>query len=136
MDHETGGRSSKTNKQWTLITQLYDLVYADDICLLSQKLQHMQGRSNNRVLIAERVSLRISKMKTKVIQNNVKQNDKIKLNGEDLECVKSKSFTSIGNIIIAIGGTEKDVKGRRGKDRLALNVLRRIWNASSTYTKT
>ena len=31
----------KTGIQWTLTSQLHDLDFGDDICLLSQNLQHM-----------------------------------------------------------------------------------------------
>ena len=63
----------KTGIQWTLTTQLHDLDYADDICLLSQKLQHMQTKTNNLERIAEKTGLRISKDKTKVMRANTKQ---------------------------------------------------------------
>jgi len=69
----------KTGIQWTLTTQPHDLNYTDDICLLSQKLQHMQTKTNNLERIAEKTGLRISKDKTKVMRANTKQQDKIKL---------------------------------------------------------
>ena len=37
----------KTGIQWTLTTQLHHLDYSDVICLPSQKLQHMQTKTNN-----------------------------------------------------------------------------------------
>ena len=104
----------------TIITQLHDLDYADDICLLSQKLQklqHMQAKTNNLELIAGKTGLRVSKEKTKVMRANDKQQDKIKLKGEDLKDVKS--FSYLGSIITESGGTEEDVKCRIGKARLA-----------------
>ncbi|XP_078345642.1 uncharacterized protein LOC144631127 [Oculina patagonica] len=63
-----------------------------------------------------------------------KQRGKIKLNGEDLEDVES--FTYLGSIITVTGGTEEDMKCRIGKARLAFNMLRPVWNASSISTKT
>jgi len=65
---------------------------------------------------------------------NTKQQDKIKLKGEDLE--DFKSFTYLGSIITESGGTEEDVKSRIGKARLAFNTLRPVWNASPISTKT
>ena len=53
------------------------------------------------------------------MRTNTKQQDKIKLKGEDLEDVKS--FTYLGSIITESGGTEEDVKSRIGKARLAFN---------------
>jgi len=55
----------KTGIQWTLPTQLHDLDYADDICLLSQKLQHMQTKANNLEWIAEETGLRLARTKPK-----------------------------------------------------------------------
>jgi len=87
----------KTGIQWTLTTQLHDLVYADDICLVSHKLQHMQTKTNNLQLIAEKTGLRVSKEKNNVMRANNKQQDKIKLKGEDMK--DDKSFTYLGSII-------------------------------------
>lgn len=75
----------KTGMQWTLTIHLHDLDYADQICLLSQTLQNMPVKTNNLALIAEGTGPRVGKEKTKVIQANKKQQDKIKLNGKDLE---------------------------------------------------
>ena len=63
----------KTGIQWTLTSQLHNLDYADDICLLSQKLQHMQTKTDHLALVAEKTGLRISKEKTKVMRANSKQ---------------------------------------------------------------
>ena len=46
----------KTGIQKTLATQLYDLDFADDVGLLSQKLQRMQAKTNNLELFAESTS--------------------------------------------------------------------------------
>ncbi|KAL9958878.1 hypothetical protein ACROYT_G035950 [Oculina patagonica] len=94
----------------------------------------MQAKTNNLAQIAETTGLRVSKEKTKVMRTKSKQRGKIKLNGEDLEDVES--FTYLGSIITVTGGTEEDVKCRIGKARLAFNMLRPVWNASSISTKT
>ena len=73
----------------------------------------MQAKTNNLAEIAETTGLRASKQKTKVMRtNNSKQQDKIKLNAEDLEDVES--LTYLGNIITVSVGTEEDVKCRIG----------------------
>ena len=78
LDHERSGRSRKDRYTVDTNNQLRDLDYADDICFLSQKLQHMQTKTNNPEQIAEKSGLRISKDKTKVMRANTKQQDKIK----------------------------------------------------------
>ena len=67
---------SKTGIQWTLTTQLHDLDYADDICLLSQNLQHMQIKTEHLALVAEKTGLNISKEKTKVLWANSKRRER------------------------------------------------------------
>ena len=64
--------------------------------------------------------------------NNKKQ-DKIKLNGEDLEDVDR--FTYLGSAIMVTGRAEEDAKSRLGKARLAFSTLRPVYNASSISTK-
>lgn len=73
----------------------------------------MQAKINNLAPLAERTGLRVSKEKTKGTQANNKQQDKIKLNGEDLEDVER--FTYLGSAITVTGGAEEDVKSRLGK---------------------
>ena len=49
--------------QWTLTTQLPDWIIIHDVCLFSQKQQHMQAKTNNVALIAEKISPRVRKEK-------------------------------------------------------------------------
>ena len=55
--------------QWTITSQLHDLDYADDICLLFQKMQYMQTKTGHLALAAEQTGLRIIKEKTKVMRS-------------------------------------------------------------------
>ena len=122
----------KTGIQWTLTIQLHDLDYTDDKCHLSQKLQHMQTTSDHPALGAEKMGLRISKEKTKVMTANSKQRE-IKLKDEELEDVQS--FTYLGSIVTSDGGADEDVKSRIGKARQAFNTPRPVWNSTSISTK-
>ena len=124
----------KTGIPWTLTTQLHDLDYADDICLLSQNLQHMQTKTEHRALVADKTGLRIGKEKTKVFRVNSKRQEKIKMRDEELEDVHS--FTYLGSIVTSDGGEEEDVKSRKGKARQAFNTLRPVWNSTLISTKT
>ena len=73
----------------------------------------MQAKINNLAPLAESTGPRVSKEKAKGTQANNKQQDKIKLNGEDLEDVER--FTYLGSAITVTGGAEEDVKSRLGK---------------------
>ena len=98
----------KTGIQWTLTTQLHGLDFADDICLLSQNLQHMQIKTEHLSSAAEKTGLRISKEKTKVMRANSKRLEKIKLRDEELEDVHI--FTYLGSVVTSDGGADEDVK--------------------------
>ena len=102
----------KTGIQWTLRTQLHDLDFADDICLLSQNLQHMQIKTEHLALAAEKTGFRISKEKTKVMRANSKRLEKIKLRDEELEDVHI--FTYLVSVVTSHGGADEDVKSRIG----------------------
>ena len=58
-----------------------------------------------------------------MIRTHSKQGDKLKLNGEELELEDIKSFTYVGSIATATGGTEEDVKCRIGKAKKVLKSL-------------
>ena len=108
----------KTGMQWTLTTQLHDLDYADDICLLSQNLQHMQIKTEYLALVAEKTGLRISKEKTKTMRANSKRLKKIKLEDKELEDVHICTY--LWGVITSEGGSDEDVRSRIGKARRAL----------------
>ena len=40
-------KPEKTGIQWSLMQSLEDLDFADDLCLMSQKLQHMQSKTDS-----------------------------------------------------------------------------------------
>jgi len=55
--------------------------YKDDICLLFQKLQNMQTKSDHLALVVEKTGLRISTENTKVIRANSKLLKDVKPSG-------------------------------------------------------
>lgn len=59
---------------WKFTSLLEDLDYADDIALLSSKHQHMQEKTTRLCEHAEKVGLKISTDKTKVLRLNCKDN--------------------------------------------------------------
>ncbi|VDP75302.1 unnamed protein product [Schistosoma curassoni] len=77
--------------------------------------------------VAAVVGLNVHKGKSKVLRYNTACNNRITIDGEDLEDVKS--FTYPGSIIDEHGGSDTDVKTRIGKTRAAYLQLRNIWNS-------
>ncbi|VDO59760.1 unnamed protein product [Schistosoma curassoni] len=100
--------------------QLDDLDFADDLALLSHTQQQMQEKTTS----VAAVGLKIHKGKSKVLRYNTVCNNRITLDGQDLEDVKF--FTYLGSIIDEYGGSDADVKARIGKASAANLQLNNI----------
>ncbi|VDO74931.1 unnamed protein product [Schistosoma margrebowiei] len=127
---KTSTSEGKHGIQWTSRMQLDDLDFADDLALLSQTKQQMQGKTNS---VAAAIGLNIHKGKSKVLRYNTACTNAITLD-EDLEDVKT--FTYLGSIIDEQGGSDADVKARIGKARAAYLQLRNIWNSKQLSINT
>jgi hypothetical protein len=122
----------RTRLQWNLFTQLEDLEYADDICLISEKQQHLEQK--RRVANeAKKVGLNINKKKTKIMTVNTARQVKIILEGEVLEDVDRSCY--LGSMINN-GGADEDVKTRIGKAQNAFNTMSKIRLSRYLSTKT
>ena len=113
--------------QWTMLTQLDDLDFADDLALLSHSHMQMQDKTTELALISAQVGLKINKRKTKILRTNTTCETPIMLEGETLEEVKD--FRYLGSIVDTHGGTEADVKKRISKARVAFYLLRNVWKS-------
>ena len=120
--------------QWTLFKQLDDLDFADDIVLLSHKQQHAQNKADRLAATARQLGLNINKKKTKTMRINNKQEDKLKIDEEEIEEIDS--FTYLGSIVSKDGGTDKDITTRIGKARTAFRILRPLWRSKVISRKT
>ncbi|VDO57621.1 unnamed protein product [Schistosoma margrebowiei] len=110
--------------------QLDDLDFADDLALLSQTQQQMQEKT----ISVAAVSLNIHKRRSQILQCNTTFNNRITIDGEVLEDVKT--FTYLGSIIDEQGGSDADVKARIGKARAAYLQLRNGWSSKQLSTNT
>jgi len=121
--------------QWTLMSKLEDLEFADDLALLAHRLQHMQEKMTALKEASQRVGLQISQEKTKVLQINTRQQEAIVI--EDKVVEEVEEFVYLGSVISQTGGTEEDVRSRIRKAQQAFAVLRPVWKttAISTHTK-
>ena len=77
MRQSTAGQ--RTGIQWTLIKQLEDLDFADDVALLSHKQQDAQEKLHRVAEEAEKTGLQINIKKTEVMRVNNKQKDPVQL---------------------------------------------------------
>ena len=117
--------------QWTPWSQLD---FADDLVLLSHSHQQMQEKTELLNTVSTQLGLNINRSKTRIMKANTKNNNPITMNGEPLE--ETDSFTYLGSTINKNGGTEKDVKARIQKARVAFIMLRKIWRAKQIKTNT
>ncbi|VDP56169.1 unnamed protein product, partial [Schistosoma margrebowiei] len=76
-----------------------------------------------------KISTTIHKGKSKILRYNTVWTDPIKIDGDDLEDVKT--FTYLSNISDEHGGSDADVKSRTGKTRAAYLQLKNIGNFQS-----
>ncbi|VDP71150.1 unnamed protein product [Schistosoma mattheei] len=100
-------------KKWTARMQLDNLDFADDLALLSQTQQQMQEKTNSVAAASAAVGLKIHKGKSRILRYNTVCTNPIKIDGEDLEDVKT--FTYLGSIIDEHGRSDAHVKTRIGK---------------------
>ncbi|VDP61308.1 unnamed protein product [Schistosoma curassoni] len=114
---KTSTSEGKRGIQWTSRMQLDDLDFADDLALLSQTQQQIQGKTTSVAAVSVAVGLNIHKGISKILRYNTARTNPIRIDGEDLEDVKT--FTYLGSIIDEHDGSDADVKARIGKARAA-----------------
>ena len=74
----------KRGLTWRLKESLEDMEYADDICLVSHKYEHMQKKLDDLQEESKKVGLQINPLKTEEIRVNTIINRVFKLNGEEI----------------------------------------------------
>ena len=79
-----------------------DMEYADDICLVSHKCEHMQKKLDDLWEESKKVGLEINPLKTEEIINQV-----LRLNGEDIK--RSSDFCYLGSVVAEDGGASTDL---------------------------
>ncbi|VDO87479.1 unnamed protein product [Schistosoma curassoni] len=131
---KTSTSDGKHGIQWTARMQLDDLHFAGDLALLSHTQQQMQEKTTSVAAASATVGLNIDEGKSKILQYNTACNNRITIDGEDLEDVKT--FTYLCSIIDAHGGLDSDAQERIGKARAAHLQLKNIWNSKKLSTNT
>ena len=85
----------KRGLTWRLKESLEDMEYADDICLVSHKYEHMQKELDDLQKESKKVGLQINPLKTEEIRVNTIINRVFKLNREEIK--KSPDFCYLGS---------------------------------------
>ena len=103
-------RQEENGIRWKLTSKLDDLDFADDVALLSSTKQQIQNKTTQMDEEARRVGLRINTQKTKTMRINARNQERIQINGQDIEEVEQ--FTYLGATVCKEGGGMKDLKNR------------------------
>ncbi|VDP51842.1 unnamed protein product [Schistosoma mattheei] len=118
---ETSTSEGKHGMQWTARMQ------QDDLALLSHTKQQMQEKTASVATVSAAVGPIIHKGNSTILQYNTACNNRITLDGEDLEDVKT--FTYLGSIIDENGGSDATVKVWIGRTRAVFLQTMNIWNS-------
>ena len=115
--------SGENGIRWKFTSKLNDVDFADDIVLLSSTKQQIQDKTT-----------RPDEEKTKAMRINARNQEKIIINGQDIEDVDE--FVYLGAKVCKEGGGMKDLKNRLSKARGAFNKLKKIWSSNNILRKT
>jgi hypothetical protein len=126
---------NRTGISWKLQNKLEDIEFADDVCLLTEKRNHMQRKLQQLETETRKAELKINVNKTKTLRNRNEQISQIKLGNVDIE--EDQRVNYLGAVIERNGGSKADVLTRISKAQQAFNQLGGIWkiNVVSTGTK-
>ena len=86
--------------QWTLLTQLDDLDFADDLALLSHNKKQMQNKTDLLKVVSEKTGLKINKGKTEVMKINTSVTTPITVVGEHVKDQGSTEISTGTKLII------------------------------------
>ena len=114
--------------------QLDDLDFADDLALLSSTRRQMQAKTDLIAANSGKIGLRINRAKTKVLRINNQDQEPITVYGEPLEEVLD--FVYLGSVVDVSGGTDADIKARKGKARAAFKKMKNVWCSAGLSTRT
>ena len=113
---------------WKVFNSLEDLDFADDLCLISHKTEHLQAKTDDMVREGKKIGLSVNVNKTKTMSVNARP-AKIEINNEKVENVNR--FTYLGSVITTDGGAEADVRARIAKASYTFNTLSKVWKTGS-----
>ena len=120
--------------RWDFTTLLEDIDYADDLLLLSSRVDHMQEKTARLEEKAGRVGLKLNPQKCKWMKVNSRNNEGLRVRESMAEEVDS--FTYLGAQMTKDGGGTLDIKMRTALAYASFNRLNKVWNAGDISKKT
>ena len=82
---KTSTEEKRNGIQWTLMEQLDELDFADDLALLSHTQQQMQDKTDTLVQCSSCIGLNIHRGKSKILRVNAANNTPVLLDGQALD---------------------------------------------------
>lgn len=119
---------------WTMNSFLKHLDYADDVCLLSHRIMDLAQLAHSLELKAGEAGLKINGPKTKIISLSNNTRAPINIAGHAINTVES--FTYLGSIVTADGGTEADITSRINKAKGAFGMMSTVWRNNNISLRT
>ena len=101
---------------------------------MSSRYVDIEDKTSRLVDEAARVGLKINAKKSKVMRINARNDQRIKVNDEQVDDVEE--FLYLGALLDKEGGATKDIQQRLSKARQTFYRLRRIWDSSEISRKT
>jgi len=120
--------------RWKMTTILEDLVFADNLVLISSMYTQIQKKIDHLNRNRKRMGMKISTTKTKLMRIDANSSNAVVVDGQKVEDVDS--FDYLGARITKHGGAEDDVKSRLGRARGAFNKLVKIWKSGQLTKNT
>ncbi|XP_056017404.1 uncharacterized protein LOC130053827 [Ostrea edulis] len=128
----TSGRNNGI--QWTLLTQLDDLDFADDLALLSHNHSQMQDKTTHLETTSAGTGLKINLKKTELMKINTTVQLPVTVGGDPI--IGVESFIYLGSVMDRQDGTDRAIKSRIGKARAAFTILKNIWASKNIHITT
>ena len=120
--------------QWTLTSSLEDLVFADDISMLSSRHRDIQDKSDRLITLASQLGMNIQVKKTKIMKMNTNDSEPVIINNQHIEEVDE--FTYLGSKVSTDGDSGKDVQARLAKANQAFGSLNTVSKSKQLRVKT
>ena len=108
-------REGNTEIRWRFIGKLEDLDFADDLALSSSTRRQLQLKNEGLSNASKGTGLKINNNKMKVMRFNAASEEKVIVNGEELEDVDS--FVYLGAKVSTASGADDDTTSRLCKAR-------------------
>ena len=122
-------REGNTGIRWRFTEKLEDLDFADDLALLSSTRRQLQFKNERLSNASKGTGLKINITKTKVMRFNPASEEKVIVNGGELEDVDS--FVHLGAKVSTAGGADDYITSRLCKARSVFGKLWGVWKAAS-----